>query len=293
MRDIYRIGRRVTRLDGVDISRYQGIVDWAAVRAACARPDFAVAAWKVTQGQRTIDPTAARNRADAAAAGFRWRFGYHWLTPDVDGVTQARWFLENFQGIGEGEGVILDYEEKGLSPDAALAFVTEVEKATGRPVAVYTGVYQNIWKDTRIFNGQRMRWVAAYVSEARVRAACQPYGFDIWQWSSSGSVPGVSTRCDVNLVEHPIMADLACSVLVTPTPEPPTPPTPTPTDIEDDDMPIVTNAEQLFNDRPLSVKWVVTSNGKLRHLDETEWIARGSEVGTPITNAQIVHLGVA
>ena len=58
-------------------------------------------------------------------------------------------------------------------------------------------------------------------------------------------------------------------------------------------MPIVTNAEQLFNDRPLSVKWVVTSNGKLRHLDETEWIARGSEVGTPITNTQIVHLGVA
>jgi len=282
----------MTRLDGVDVSRYQGIVDWAAVRAACARPDFAVAAWKVTQGQRTLDPTAARNRSDAAAAGFRWRFGYHWLTPDVDGVTQARWFLKNFQGIAAGEGVILDYEEKGLSPDAALAFCTEVEKVTGRPVAVYTGVYQNIWKDTRIFNGERIRWLAAYVAETRARAAAAPWGFDIWQYSSSGSVPGVSTRCDVNLVEHPIMADLACSVSpVTPTPEPPKPPTPT--DIEDDDMPIVTNAEQLFNDRPLSVKWVVTSSGKLRHLDETEWIARGSEPGTPITNAQIVHLGVA
>jgi len=277
----------MTRLDGVDVSHYQGAVNWPAVRAACARPDFAVAAWKVTQGVRTLDPTAARNRADAAAAGFRWRFGYHWLAPDADGVTQARWFLENFQGIGEGEGVILDYEEKGLSPDAALAFCTEVEKVTGRPVAVYCGVYQNAWKDTRIFNGQRMRWVAAYVSEARVRAACQPYGFDMWQWSSSGTVPGVPTRCDVNLVEHPIMADLACSVQVTP-PQPPTP-----TDSEDDDMPIVTNKEQLFNDRPLSVKWVVCSSGSLRHLQETEWIARGSLPGTPLTNAQIVELGVA
>ena len=58
-------------------------------------------------------------------------------------------------------------------------------------------------------------------------------------------------------------------------------------------MPIVTNKEQLFNDRPLSVKWVVTSTGALRHLNETEWIARGSLPGTPLTNAQIVQLGVA
>ena len=286
----------MTRLDGVDVSRYQGIVDWAAVRAACARPDFAVAAWKVTQGQRTLDPTAARNRADAAAAGFRWRFGYHWLTPDVDGVTQARWFLNNFQGIAAGEGVICDAEQAGITANQVLAFCQTIEGTTGRPVAVYTGIHVaggSIWRDTRIFNGERIRWLAAYVAETRARAAAAPWGFDIWQWSSSGTVPGVSTRCDVNLVEHPIMADLACSVLVTPTPEPPTPPTPTPTDIEDDDMPIVTNIEQLFNDRPLSVKWVVTASGKLRHLDETEWIARGSLPGTPITNAQIVHLGVA
>ena len=58
-------------------------------------------------------------------------------------------------------------------------------------------------------------------------------------------------------------------------------------------MPIVTNKEQLFNDRPLSVKWVVCSTGKLRHLQETEWVARGSLPGTPLTNAQIVELGVA
>ena len=286
----------MTRLDGVDVSHYQGVVDWPAVRAACARPDFAVAAWKVTQGVHTIDSTAARNRADAAAAGFRWRFGYHWLSPNVDGVAQARWFLQNFQGIAAGEGVICDAEEAGITANQVLAFCQAVEGVTGRPCAVYTGVYVaggSIWRDPRIFNGERIRWLAAYVAEARARAASQPWGFDIWQYSSSGVVPGVPTRCDVNLVEHPIMADLACSVLVTPTPEPPTPPTPTPTDIEDDDMPIVTNAEQLFNDRPLSVKWVVTSSGKLRHLDETEWIARGSEPGTPITNAQIVHLGVA
>ena len=282
----------MTRLDGIDVSHYQGVVDWAAVRAACARPDFAVASWKVTQGVRTLDPTAARNRADAAAAGFRWRFGYHWLSPNVDGVAQARWFLQNFQGIGEGEGVILDAEDTssgGITANQALAFCQTVEAATGRPVAVYCGVYGpgGIWKDTRIFNGQRMRWVAAYVSEARVRAACQPYGFDMWQWSSSGTVPGVAGRCDVNLVENPIMADLACSVPVAPTPEPPTP-----TDIEDD-MDIATNAEVYQGYAPGIVKFVVTGSGRLRHILEPEWHARGTLPGSKITNAEIASLGVA
>ena len=280
----------MTRLDGVDVSHYQGIVDWVAVRAACARPDFAVAAWKVTQGQRTLDPTAARNRSDAAAAGFRWRFGYHWLTPDVDGVTQARWFLKNFQGIGEGEGVIVDAEQAGITANQVLAFCQTIEGTTGRPVAVYTGIHVaagSIWRDARIFNGERIRWLAAYVAETRARAAAAPWGFDIWQYSSSGSVPGVSTRCDVNLVEHPIMADLACSV--TPTPDPPTP---TPTDIEDD-MNIATNAEVYQGYAPGIMKFVVTGTGHLRHILEPEWHARGSLPGSKITNAEIALLGVA
>lgn len=216
----------MSRLDGVDVSHYQGIVDWAAVRAACARPDFAIAAWKVTQGIRTVDATAARNRADAATAGFRYRFGYHWLSPNIDAVAQARWFLANFQGIADGEGVIVDAEETGITPNQVLAFCQTIEGTTGRPCAVYTGIHVAggaIWNDSRIFNGERIRWIAAYVSEARVRAACQPYGFDIWQWSSSGVVPGVAGRCDVNLLEHPIMCNLATGTVV---PSPPSPPAP-------------------------------------------------------------------
>ena len=276
----------MTRVDGVDVSHYQGIVDWVAVKASCARPDFAVAAWKVTQGARTVDATAARNRKDAKNAGFRWRFGYHWLSPNIDGVTQARWFLTNFANIGPHEAVILDCEEKGITADQALQFCEAVEGTTGRPVAVYCGVYGpgGIWRDTRIFNGERIRWVAAYVSETRVRAACQPFGFDVWQWSSAGTVPGVSTRCDVNLVENPIMLDLACSV--------PTNPPPPPTNVEDD-MPIATNAEIYQGYAPGIVKFVVTGSGRLRHILEAEWHARGSLPGSKITNAEIASLGVA
>jgi lysozyme len=276
----------MTRLDGIDVSHYQGIVDWEIVRASCARPDHAVAVWKVTQGVKTVDPTAERNRDDTAAAGFRWRLGYHWLSPKTDPIAQARWFLSHFGGISLGEGVIVDAEEPGITADQVLAFCQAVEGTTGRPVAVYTGVHVaggSIWRDTRIFNGERIRWVAAYVPETRVRKACEPFGFDVWQWSSSGTVPGVTTLCDVNLIEHPIMLDVACQITA------PQPPTPTP---NEDDMAIATNAETYKGFAPGIVKFVVMSNGSLRHILEPEWHARGSLPGARITNAEITSLGV-
>lgn len=217
-----------TRVDGIDVSRYQGNVDWYAVRASCATPDMALAAWKVTQGTHTLDPTAATNRTGAAAAGFRWRFGYHWLSANTDAVAQADWFLSQFWPMADGEGVILDCEEAGITVGQVVAWCERVEAVTGRPVAIYTGVHVAggaIWNSAAIFgSGKRIRWVAAYVSETKVRQACEPYGFDCWQWSSSATVPGVSGRCDVNLIEHPIMCNLATGAVV---PSPPAPPIPT------------------------------------------------------------------
>lgn len=75
---------------------------------------------------------------------------------------------------------------------------------------------------------------------------------------------------------------------VPPTPIPPTPsPGPVDPDYDDDEMPIVTNAEQLFNSAPLVAKFVVRDDGTIRMLSLPEWNARGAKVGTPLSNADI------
>lgn len=77
-------------------------------------------------------------------------------------------------------------------------------------------------------------------------------------------------------------------VPVPPTPNPPTPsPGPVDPDYDDDEMPIVTNAEQLFNAKPLEGKFVVRDDGTIRMLDLPEWHARGSKMGYALTNADI------
>ncbi len=218
-------------VDGIDVSHYQLLPDWPTVRANCRNPDMALAVFKVSQRTDYVDPTYVRNRAGVAAAGFRWRFGYHWLTPgNVDPIKQADWFLSHFVP-GDHEGVLLDAEEDktgvingSVTPEEADAFAAHVESTTGRPVAVYTGVHVNggaLWHSARLFNGRRVRWLAAYIPELRMKVGALPFEPDVWQGDggATGRFPGVTGGVDLNKIYNPIMLDLACGISAAPIPD--------------------------------------------------------------------------
>lgn len=67
------------------------------------------------------------------------------------------------------------------------------------------------------------------------------------------------------------------------------PPTPPP---GDDEMPVITNAEQFFDAAPGVFKLVLMDDGRLRPLDMPEWTARGALAGHPWTNAEISAAGI-
>ena len=58
-------------------------------------------------------------------------------------------------------------------------------------------------------------------------------------------------------------------------------------------MDIATNSETFLTSAPNVAKFVVKSDGSLRHIMYTEWVARGSLPGNPLTNAQILELGAS
>lgn len=202
-------------INGIDVSHWQGAVDWKTVRANAVGPGFA--AWKVTEGLASVDPYKDNNRVQSALAGFRWRMGYHWLTPVDDAVAQANWFLAHFTSPANGEGVLLDAEQAGITAVQVLAFCQRVEAVLGRPVGVYTGIGVaggTIWKSNTIFNGKRPRFLADYNPQAQVRVSAAPYGFDGWQGDggATGHIPGVVGGCDLDYIEHPSMFDRACGI---------------------------------------------------------------------------------
>lgn len=170
-------------MEGIDVSRYQKEIDWSAVRDS----GIAFAYVKATEGTRLVDPYLARNLAGARQAGIPVGV-YHFARPG-DPVAQARFFRTTVSGpvdLPWALDIEVDVDDPASFVDR---FVAELA-AHGLRAIVYT--YLAYWRQH--LSGTRHRlWIAAYRS-------AQPSvpGMEVWQYTSSGSVPGIQGRVDRN-----------------------------------------------------------------------------------------------
>lgn len=196
------------RPQGIDVARYQGTVDWPRVAAAGIRFAFV----KATEGTTYTSPTFAAQYSGAAAAGL-YRSPYHFARPgSSSAAAQADHFLD-VAGVG-GDGItlppVLDIENNpygaacyGLSDAQMVAWIAEfldtVRARTGRDALIYTsrGFWQACTADSRAFTDHPL-WVAHWgVSSPGLFGGWSVYSF--WQYTSTGSVPGVAGNVDRNV----------------------------------------------------------------------------------------------
>lgn len=193
-------------LAGIDVSRHQGYVDWTAVARA---KDFAFV--KATDGIRYpyigwFRENWPRLRAtEGIVAG-----AYHWLT-GADPAAQARYFVAE---LGNVDGVLcaLDVERDtdGSFPtiDKVRGFATEFARLTdGHPLVIYSGSW--FWK-SYLGNPRGVDlgplWHAEYeTSQAEIDDGPELEGYGgwpyatFWQYTSSGSCPGVAGAVDLDV----------------------------------------------------------------------------------------------
>jgi len=191
-------------LEGIDVSNWQGRIDWSRVRAAGVR--FAIA--KASEGIGYRDRSYERNRAGALAHGLA--FGaYHFARPENDPIKEADWFVEvaNYR-----RGMIiptLDLERTGGRSPAGLtkwtkAWLTRVHDRLGVRAMIY--VSPSFWRqyldNTEWFarHGYHVVWVAHWrASNPKVPASgWDGHSWTFWQYSTTGSVPGISGPVDLN-----------------------------------------------------------------------------------------------
>jgi lysozyme len=183
-------------IDGIDVSHWQGTIDWQAVRGGGI--DFAFI--KATEGGTFTDPQFARNWAAAADAGIA-RGAYHYFRPNVDAVKQAEHFLRVTR-LGAGDlPAVLDVETSdGLAGDALLrairTWLETVERATGKRPIVYT--YPDFWnRYVSASPGPYQLWIASYGRDQPL----MPIGWSdwtFWQSSATGRVPGIQGDVDLD-----------------------------------------------------------------------------------------------
>ena len=195
-----------TTLPGIDISHWQGEIDWAKVAGAGKRFAF----MKATDGVNYVDPTFATNRAQARANGLSVG-AYHFARPDPsrgDARREARHFVD-VAGPKPGDLLpVLDMEtSKGLGQGGvtrwARTWVRTVRSLTGVTPLVYTSPYGWATRtgDTRLLarDGAPL-WVAHWgVSSPTLPAAgWDGRGWLVWQHTSSGHVRGIGGRVDLD-----------------------------------------------------------------------------------------------
>ncbi|MEU9567787.1 GH25 family lysozyme [Streptomyces sp. NPDC048161] len=188
---------------GVDVSSWQGGINWGAVRSAGI--EFA---WmKATEGTSYKDPTFSANYLGAYNAGVI-RGAYHFARPDVSGGAEQAAFFAGNGGAWSRDNLtlpgVMDIEGScyGKTPAAMqswiLDFYNTYKARTGRDVVIYTSA--SWWNScTGGWTGMSARsplWVAHWTSAG---SPSIPQGFPfwtVWQYTSTGSVSGISGNVD-------------------------------------------------------------------------------------------------
>jgi lysozyme len=124
---------------GIDVSRYQGNIDWQRVKSAGISFVFV----KATQGETYVDPMFKANIYGAKAAGL-FVGAYHFLKASTAGaaVAEADNFIRAVISVGGFSMLdfppVVDVEDSANTPEAARAWIQRMESVAGVKPIVYT-----------------------------------------------------------------------------------------------------------------------------------------------------------
>lgn len=192
---------RSLEIQGIDISRYQGRVDFAAAQAAGTKFVFI----KATEGADYVDPNFAANWAAARAAGMP-RAAYHFMAWCSLARDQAEWFKRNVPADPDALPPILDLELNHMSSCKAKfsradmlekirLMLHEMEAHTGKMPVIYTDMtFHHDFLAGEYFDNAF--WLRSVAAEPGERYYNRMWSF--WQWTQTGTMPGVSGEVDRN-----------------------------------------------------------------------------------------------
>ena len=187
---------------GVDVSRYQGQIDWP--RAAGSGVSFAFL--KATEGGDRLDPAFQENWRATQRAGIP-RGAYHFYYFCTSAKDQAAWFIRNVPAQPGALPPVLDIEWNHTSPTCRLRpdpetvrsdaaeFLRILTRHYGQRPIIYTTV--DFWErnDMARLGGYEfwLRSVAAHPSENYAG-----HSWTFWQYTGTGLAPGFSGEVDLN-----------------------------------------------------------------------------------------------
>ncbi len=187
----YRMGK--TR--GIDVSHYQGNINW---RTVAADRNVSYVYIKATEGMNLVDNMYYQNLRGAHAAGIPVGT-YHFFSPTASVTTQINNLISAMPNLREQDLVpMIDVETIGkASPDNFRSrlrqFLASVEQKYGVKPIIYTGT--NFYNKYLRGHFDNYLFMIAKYSEGFPELQGNPK-FAIWQYSSTGRVSGIRGYVD-------------------------------------------------------------------------------------------------
>ena len=188
--------------EGLDVSNWQGDIDYAQVKAA----GIEVVYIKASEGTTFKDPYFERNYANAKANGLKVGL-YHFVTAtNVQSAReQAQFFASVISGKTPDCKLAMDFEQfrGGISVneinEISKVFLETVQQLTGKEVVIYSNLNDAQRVFSRELANQYPLWVAYWGSESGLlNSASNWQNWEGWQYTSRGIVAGVNGYVDRN-----------------------------------------------------------------------------------------------
>lgn len=203
----YKENEEITSIAGIDVSEHQGDIDWNAVKNAGIEFAIIRVGYRTYGGgEITLDTTFEQNLRNADAAGIKT--GVYFFSQAIDpeeAIEEADAVIDAIRPYNITYPVIFDWELiTGDSArtdamtvdnlaDACISFCERVKSAGYTPM-----IYQN--KNTTMFKLDLPKlqdydfWLAEYGDKPTYY-----YDYQMWQYSSTGKVPGINGEVDMNI----------------------------------------------------------------------------------------------
>lgn len=191
----------------MDVSRHQGVIDWAKVKAS-GRVDGVMirAMGNSAEGKHSkpyLDPTFERNYSECTRLGIPVGvYGYFKAVNRAEADKELAMLKQALTGKVLSLPVAVDIEDEVQKPlgKAALTDIAAHCLSTVESWGVYAMLYTGLWFGSTFLymGGVELKpydvWLAAY----RTRKPAPGWPFGMWQYTSTARMPGVSTHVDMS-----------------------------------------------------------------------------------------------
>lgn len=192
---------------GIDVSKYQGDIDWTKVRNSNVEYAILRIGYRsYGTGIITDDANFKQNIKGASKAGLGVGvYFFSQATTTSEAIEEAQYVIDLIKSYNVKYPIVLDMEEitndtfrqQGLTPneltDICIAFCDKIKSAGYTPM-----IYANLKFFISKLNLDQLtayeKWYAGYDTSLYF-----PYDISMWQYSDSGTVDGIPGKVDLNI----------------------------------------------------------------------------------------------